>query len=231
MKIEMTNEQKERLVRAIQGIKDIALTLEALELSIDNNQSLSEQINQAEEITNTLNQISNDLSIKYGDLSSIIDYELSPIFTEELSSLRQRYLEEETDTPREAADNIAKYLENPGDTGLLQSALKYLMTQVPPLVEEIEIIPFETARINDPNLLIDTERIEIEGVNGEIKISYEVITEDSEEVRKEISREVIKEPVTQVIRVGTKPAEVEEPIDPIDPIDPVEPVEPEEPEE
>ena len=74
MKIEITNEQKERLVRAIQGIKDIALMLETLELSIDSNQSLSEQINQAEEITNTLNQISNDLSIKYGDLSSIIDY-------------------------------------------------------------------------------------------------------------------------------------------------------------
>ena len=218
----MTNEQKERFVTAIQGIKDIALTLEELELSIDNEQSLSEQINQAEEITNTLNQISSDLSVKYGDLSSIIDYELSPMFTEELSSLRQRYLEEETDTPREAADNIAKYLENPGDTGLLKSALKYLMTQVPPLVEEIEIIPFETARINDPNLLIDTERIEIEGINGEIKISYEVITEDGEEVRTEISREVIKEPVTQVIRVGTKA------VDPVDPVDPVEPEEPEE---
>ena len=217
MKIEMTNEQKERLVTAIQGIKDIALTLEELELSIDNEQSLSEQINQAEEITNTLNQISSDLSVKYGDLSSIVDYELSPMFTEELSSLRQRYLEEETDTPREAADNIAKFLENPTDTGLLQSALKYLMTQVPPVVEEIEIIPFETAKIDDPNLPIDTERIEIEGVNGEVKISYEVITEGSEEdgegVRKEISREVTKEPVTQVVRVGTKPAEVEEPIE------------------
>lgn len=213
MKIEMTNEQKERLVTAIQGIKDIALTLEELELSIDNEQSLSEQINQAEEITNTLNQISSDLSSKYGDLSSIVDYELSPMFTEELSSLRQRYLEEETDTPREAADNIAKFLENPTDTGLLQSALKYLMTQVPPVVEEIEIIPFETAKIDDPNLPIDTERIEIEGVNGEVKISYEVITEDSEEdgeeVRKEISREVTKEPVTQVVRVGTMEQEPE----------------------
>ena len=209
----MTNEQKERLVTAIQGIKDIALTLEELELSIDNEQSLSEQINQAEEITNTLNQISSDLSVKYGDLSSIVDYELSPMFTEELSSLRQRYLEEETDTPREAADNIAKFLENPTDTGLLQSALKYLMTQVPPVVEEIEIIPFETAKIDDPNLPIDTERIEIEGVNGEVKISYEVITEgseeDGEEVRKEISREVTKEPVTQVVRVGTMEQEPE----------------------
>ena len=217
MKIEMTNEQKERMVTTIQGIKDIALTLEELDLSIDNEQPLSEQIKQAEEITNTLNQLSSDLSVKYGDLSSIIDYELSPMFTEELSSLRQRYLEEETDTPREAADNIAKFLENPSDTGLLQSALKYLMTQVPPVVEETEIIPFETAKIDDPNLLIDTERIEIEGVNGEIKISYEVITEgseeDGEEVRKEISREVTKEPVTQVVRVGTKPAEVEEPIE------------------
>ena len=36
----MTNEQKERFVTAIQGIKDIALTLEELELSIDNEQSL-----------------------------------------------------------------------------------------------------------------------------------------------------------------------------------------------
>lgn len=213
MKIEMTNEQKERFITAIEGIKDIALTLEELELSIDNNQSLSEQIKQAEEITNTLNRILNDLNTKYNDLSSIINYELSTMFTEELSSLRQRYLEEETDTPREAADNIAKYLENPGDTGLLKSALKYLMTQVPPLIEEVEIIPFETARIDDPNLLIDTERVEVEGVNGEVTISYEVITENGEEVKNEISREVTKEPTTQVIRVGTKSAETEEPVE------------------
>ena len=209
MKIEMTNEQKERLVTAIQDIKDIALTLEELELSIDNNQSLSEQVKEAEEITNTLNQMSNNLNVKYGDLSSIISYEISPMFTEELSSLRQRYLEEETDTPREAADNIAKYLENPGDTGLLQSALKYLMTQVPPVVEEIEIIPFETAKIYDSNFLVNTEHIEIKGVNGEIKVSYEIITENGEEVKHEISREIIKEPITQVIRVGTKPLEEE----------------------
>lgn len=203
MKIEMTNEQKERLATAIQDIKDIALTLEKLELSVDNKQSLSEQVKEAEEITNTLNQISDNLNTKYSDLSSIINYELSPMFAEELSSLRQRYLEEETDTPREAAENIAKYLENPGDTGLLQSALKFLMTQVPPIVEEIEIIPFETAKIYDPNLLIDTEIVEIEGVNGEIKISYEVITENDEEVKHEISREVTKEPVTKVVRIGT----------------------------
>ena len=206
----MTNEQKERLVTAIQDIKDIALTLEELELSIDNNQSLSEQIKQAEEITNTLNNMSNDLNVKYNDLSSIISFELSPMFTEELSSLRQRYLEEETDTPREAAENIAKYLENPGDTGLLQSALKYLMTQVPPVVDEIEIIPFETAKIYDPILPIDTEVVEAEGVNGEIKVSYEVITENGEEVKNEIRREVTKEPVTKVVRIGTKAAETEE---------------------
>lgn len=77
------------------------------------------------------------------------------------------------------------------------------MTQVPPIVEEIEITPFETAKIYDPNLLIDTEIVEIEGVNGEIKISYEVITENGEEVKHEISREVTKESVTQVVRVGT----------------------------
>lgn len=210
----MTNEQKERLVKTIQDIRDIALTLEGLELSIDNDESLSEQVKQAEEITNTLNQISSDLSIKYSDLSSIINNELYPVFIEELSTLRQRYLEEETDTPREAAENIAKYLENPGDTGLLKSALKYLMTQVPPVVEEVEIIPFETARIDDPNLLVDTERVEVEGVNGEIKISYEVISENGEEVKNEISREVTKEPITQVIRVGTKAVEIEEPIEP-----------------
>ena len=77
------------------------------------------------------------------------------------------------------------------------------MTQVPPVVEEIEIIPFETAKIYDPNLLVDTEHIEVEGVNGEIKVSYEVITENGEEIKHEISREVTKESVTQVIRVGT----------------------------
>lgn len=212
MKTEITEEQKERLVKATQDIKDISLTLEELDLSIDDNQSLLEQAKKAEEIANTLNQMTSDLNTKYSDLFSIINYEITPIFTEELSDLRQRYLEEETDTPREAADNIAKYLENPTDTGLLKSALKYLMTQVPPTVEEIEIIPFETARIDDNELQIDTEYVEVEGVNGEIKVTYEVITEDEEEVRNEISREVTKEPVTKVIRVGTKEVEDEDPL-------------------
>lgn len=213
MSLIITQNQKNRVVDIINDLKNIVLEFEKLDLSVDEGEPLSEQVKKTENIIQGINLISDNLNAKYNDFSSLIAYELLPSLDNDLNELREKYLEEETDTPREAAENIAKFLESPDDTALLRSALKYLMTQVPPTVEEIEIIPFETARIDDLNLLINTEYVEIEGSDGEVKITYELVEENGEEVKKEVSREVVREPVTKLIRVGTKAAEIEEPID------------------
>lgn len=237
MSLIITQNQKNRVIDTINDLKNIVLEFEKLDLSVDEDEPLSEQVKKTENIIQSISLISENINAKYNDFSSLVGYELLPVLNNDLNELREKYLVEETDTPREAAENIAKFLESPGDTALLRSALKYLMTQVPPTVEETESIPFETAKIYDSNLTVDTEYVEIEGVDGEVKITYELIKENDEEVRKEVSREVVREPVTKVIRIGTKALEIEEPIDPeeseesIEPIEPIKPVDPEDLEE
>lgn len=173
---------------------------------------LSQQVKDVEETVANLELIGNQLHEAFNVLVNTISYEIGTVYREHLIELRQRYLEEETDTPREAAENIEKVLPTITDNllrGKLQAALKYLLTQIPPTVEEIEYIPFETARIDDPTLEEGTEQIEVKGVDGEYTVTYEVTEVEGEEVREEIGRELTKQPVTAVIRVGTKEAEVE----------------------
>lgn len=66
------------------------------------------------------------------------------------------------------------------------------------------------AQINEPNLPVREEDIEVEGVKGEYKVIYEINQIDGVDERNEITRELVKSPVRQVIRIGTKPLEEEE---------------------
>ena len=179
----------------------------------DDDAPLSQQVKDVEDTVANLDFIGNELHEAFNTLINTISYDIGTVYREHLVELRQRYLEEETDTPREAAENIQKVLPTVTDTllrGKLQAALKYLMTQVPPTVDETEYIDFETARIEDPNLNIGEEHIEVEGVRGEYKVTYEINQIDGVDEKTEIARELVKTPVTQVIRVGTKPLEEEE---------------------
>ena len=60
-------------------------------------------------------------------------------------------------------------------------------------------------------MYVGEEVVEAEGIEGELKIVYEITIQDEEEVRTEILRKITKEPVRKVIRVGTKAVEIEEP--------------------
>ena len=57
-------------------------------------------------------------------------------------------------------------------------------------------VPFKTITKDDPNLDWGTSRVGVKGVKGVDRVTYRN--------GKEIKRETIKEPVTEVIRVGTK---------------------------
>ena len=71
-------------------------------------------------------------------------------------------------------------------------------------ITETEEIPFETERVDDGNLAKGTEEKETEGVKGEKTTTYKVTYVDSEEEEREVLKEeVTKEPVKEVIRVGT----------------------------
>lgn len=171
---------------------------------------LGEQVKNTEDALELIDKTSHFIQEYNSGINHILMQEFYNPLQEELVTLRQRYLEQETDTPREAAENIKKYLENPSDRGLLLSALKWIKTLVPPITEEFETIPYETARIDDETLFVGEEVIETDGLDGQVKVTYELIQENDEEVKVEIKREVITEMVREIIRVGTKEIESEE---------------------
>lgn len=71
-------------------------------------------------------------------------------------------------------------------------------------------IEFETQFQSDPTLVKGEKRISIEGAKGQERILTEVRVIDGVVRRNEVGREVLREPVTQVILVGTKEKEPQE---------------------
>ena len=71
-------------------------------------------------------------------------------------------------------------------------------------------IEFETQFQSDPTLVKGEKRISIEGAKGQERILTEVRVIDGIVTRNEVGREVLREPVTQVILVGTKEKEPQE---------------------
>lgn len=182
-------------------VADVESILEET-FEIDEEAALATQIKVIDAIVVKTEKVNSGLYNHFNDIVNGLS-EITVPLREELFELRQRHLEEETDTPREAAENIKLAMErlnmSAEDRGLMESALKFLKTLVPPTVEETEEIPFETARVDDAKLPIGTEVVEREGVNGELKVTYEIVGEE----RTEVAREVIKEPVMELVRVGT----------------------------
>ena len=80
-------------------------------------------------------------------------------------------------------------------------------TELEVRVGEIE---FETQLQSDPTLTKGEKRISIEGAKGQERILTEVRVIDGIVTRNEVGREVLREPVTQVILVGTKEKEPQE---------------------
>ncbi|MGW2563908.1 ubiquitin-like domain-containing protein [Streptomyces sp. NPDC001514] len=69
-----------------------------------------------------------------------------------------------------------------------------------------EPIPYETVRIQDPALHSGTEDVERQGRHGARRVTYSLRTVNGVRQKpKKISEEVLREPVAQRIKVGTKP--------------------------
>lgn len=74
--------------------------------------------------------------------------------------------------------------------------------------DEEYIINFETIKIEDENLPYGTSKVLTKGVNGKNIITYKYIYVDGKETKKElIKTTIIKEPINEVIAVGTKVVE------------------------
>lgn len=164
-----------------------------------------------------LQEIVDNINDAHTTLLNVITFNVMQQYPTEIDKLREQYLIEETDTPREAAENIEQYIETQSDIRLLISSLKFLHTLLPPTEKEHIEIPYDTAIIEDANMFIGDKIVEVKGVPGEAEIVYEIIDDE----RIEFERTILQKPITEVVRVGTMP--ISEP--------PVEPEEPEVPEE
>ena len=88
--------------------------------------------------------------------------------------------------------------------------MKTVIEDKPELEVRIGEIEFETQFQSDPTLAKGEKRISIEGAKGQERILTEVRVIDGIVTRNEVGREVLREPVTQVILVGTKEKEPQE---------------------
>jgi hypothetical protein len=73
------------------------------------------------------------------------------------------------------------------------------------LVTETVPVPFTERTVNDPALPRGSRVVRVPGVNGAKTLTYEVTVVDGVETdRKLVSESVTRQPVTQVVAVGTK---------------------------
>ncbi|MFS9293080.1 ZmpA/ZmpB/ZmpC family metallo-endopeptidase [Streptococcus mitis] len=88
--------------------------------------------------------------------------------------------------------------------------MKTVTEDKPELEVRIGEIEFETQFQSDPTLAKGEKRISIEGAKGQERILTEVRVVDGVVTRNEVGREVLREPVAQVILVGAKEKEPQE---------------------
>ena len=88
--------------------------------------------------------------------------------------------------------------------------MKTIIEDKPELEVRIGEIEFETQFQFDPTLAKGEKRISIEGTKGQERILTEVRVVDGIVTRNEVGREVLREPVAQVILVGAKEKEPQE---------------------
>ena len=88
--------------------------------------------------------------------------------------------------------------------------MKTVIEDKPELEVRVVEIEFETQLQSDPTLAKGEKRISIEGAKGQERILTEVRVIDGIVTRNEVGREVLREPVTQMILVGTKEKEPQE---------------------
>ena len=88
--------------------------------------------------------------------------------------------------------------------------MKTVIEDKPELEVRVGEIEFETQFQSDPTLAKGEKRISIEGAKGQERILTEVRVVDGIVTRNEVGREVLREPVAQVILVETKEKEPQE---------------------
>lgn len=95
----------------------------------------------------------------------------------------------------------------------VQNRIIHIGTKKPPVIEKkveerVEEVPFEIIYVEDPTEEIGVKKVQVPGVNGQKTTKNEVTYQDGKKIStKTISITVTKEPISQIIIIGTKPVE------------------------
>lgn len=121
-----------------------------------------------------------------------------------LSTIARR-LDMTLDDLRAMNDSVKNDLIYPGDTLMVQRPQPFLRVKVVRTLHYTEVIPFGTEKEYDANRPVTYEKVKVAGQNGSQDVTAEVTLIDGvEQSRTILSIDVIKNPVTKVVVVGTK---------------------------
>ena len=100
-------------------------------------------------------------------------------------------------------------VSKPGLGTPLADGMKITLTMVDQKAQKRRVaVPFSTKRVENPSMAKGATEIATKGVKGTNEETWTVVYKDSKKVsEKKVSTKVVKAPVTQVVKVGTKKAE------------------------
>ena len=100
-------------------------------------------------------------------------------------------------------------VSKPGLGTPLADGMKITLTMVDQKSQKRRVaVPFSTKRVETPSMAKGATEIATKGVKGTNEETWTVVYKDSKKVsEKKVSTKVVKAPVTQVVKVGTKKAE------------------------
>ncbi|WP_317423656.1 G5 domain-containing protein [uncultured Acidaminococcus sp.] len=89
------------------------------------------------------------------------------------------------------------------DTEVTPDMTIHIISPTDKLTTETRDIPYEVEMRNNDNLPRGRQNVISPGQNGQEKVTYREIKVGSETVRQELNREVLSEPVPEIVEVGT----------------------------
>lgn len=100
-------------------------------------------------------------------------------------------------------------VSKPGLGTPLADSMKITLTMVDQKSQKRRVaVPFSTKRVENPSMAKGATEIATKGVKGTNEETWTVVYKDGKKVsEKKVSTKVVKAPVTQVVKVGTKKAE------------------------
>lgn len=122
--------------------------------------------------------------------------------TEEVAALTVADVLEQLEIEVGEADEVEPALDAQVAEGATITIVRWTVESI---TEDNQAIPHETEEVESDDLYEGETRVETEGVDGAANVTYDVLLRNGGEWRRaETGREVVREPVTEQVLVGTK---------------------------